>query len=95
MYRVNKYIDLLDRTLWTFLVTLPSVLIVDGIWDLEAPWTSKLATALLAAFGTSIKATVAQRTGESGMGDGIPGKAAVEEVEISTDEQGRVVAAEA
>ena len=95
MYRVNKYIDLLDRTLWTFLVTLPSVLIVDGVWDLEMPWTAKLATALLSALGTASKTTVAQNTGTSGMGDAIPGKAAVEEVEIKTDDAGRITAVEA
>jgi hypothetical protein len=91
MYRVNKYVDLFDRTLWTFLITTPASLVVLGFND----WPQALAIGLVSALGTSGKVGIAQRTGNSGMGDGIPGMTAVEEVEITTDAEGRVVAAEA
>lgn len=71
--RINKWVDLLDRTAWTFLMTLFSSFI---IWGFDS-WKPVLAAAALAAFGTGGKTTVAQNVGDSGLGDAVPGKSVV------------------
>lgn len=91
MYRVNKYIDLIDRTVWTFIQCLIGAFVVWGFDD----WKKILSAAGISAAAALTKAKGAQEIGGSGMGDAVPGRASVEEVEITTDDQGNVTAVEA
>lgn len=74
MYRVNKYLDLLDRTVWTFIQAALGALVVFGFDS----WKAVLATAALAAAAAAIKAKGAQEIGDSPIGDAIPGKSVLE-----------------
>ena len=72
--RINKWLDLLDRAGWTFIQTFGGTLVVFGFND----WKMNLGAAAVAAIGSALKTTVAQRTGDSGAGDLIPGKDVIE-----------------
>lgn len=70
--RVNRLLDFLERVGWTAVQAGAAVLIVSG-FDAEA-WKVAATAAGLAA----LKVLVAQRVGDSGMGDAIPGGRVVE-----------------
>lgn len=73
--RINKWLDFVDRTAWTFIVAFAGAIIVSGFDG----WKEALGIAGLAALGTGAKVGVAQNVGDSGLGDAIPGRSVVED----------------
>jgi hypothetical protein len=71
--RINKWVDFLDRTAWTFIQTTGASLVVLGFDG----WKEALAAGVLAAAGAGGKTVVAQRVGNSGVGDAVPGASVV------------------
>lgn len=72
--KVNRWVDLLDRTGWTFIQAFLGFWIVTNFsmdWDL-------LKGALIAAAIAAVKATIGQHTGDSPIGDVVPGASVVE-----------------
>lgn len=72
--RLNKWVDLVDRTAWAFILTMFSAFCVFGFDS----WRPVLATAALAAFAAGGKATAAQNIGSSPIGDAVPGASVLE-----------------
>lgn len=71
--KVNRWVDLIDRVGWTFIQTLAATWIVMGAnfdWDV-------LKAALLAAAISAAKVVIAQRVGNSPIGDAVPGASVV------------------
>lgn len=77
MPKVNKWLDLLDRAGWTAIqsaagATLAALALDDVTWE----------TALVMVGGSTLaavcKVVLAQRSGDSGMGDAIPGASVIE-----------------
>lgn len=71
--RFNKWIDFLDRTIWTFVMSFCASLVGLGFDD----WKEAVGIALLAALGTGAKVGVAQNVGDSGLGDAVPGASVI------------------
>lgn len=72
--KINKWVDFIDRVGWTFIQTLAATWIVMGAdfdWDV-------LKAALLAAAISAAKTVVGQNTGNSTVGDVVPGASVVE-----------------
>lgn len=72
--KVNRWVDLLDRTGWTFIQAFL------GFWiatSFATDW-NLLKGALIASAIAATKAAVAQRVGNSPLGDAVPGASAVE-----------------
>lgn len=75
--KINRWVDLLDRTAWAFVLSYASSLIALG-WN---SWRdSALSIAGMTALGALVKTGGAQQIGSSGVGDAVPGKSVVETV---------------
>lgn len=74
--KVNKWVDLADRAGWTFIQSAAASFVVLG-WD---GWQDVLKVAIGAAIVSIGKTSVAQRVGDSPVGDMVPGASAVEPV---------------
>jgi hypothetical protein len=79
MNRINKYVDLLDRLVWTFIQCFLGYTLVDALSDsVNGDWKATLSVAGVAALIAAGKTVVAQNIGDSGLGDAIPGASVVE-----------------
>jgi hypothetical protein len=74
MVRINRWLDLLDRVLWTFVQAFAATLIVLGFDS----WKDSLGAAAIAGALAALKVVAAQNVGDSKLGDGIPGASVVE-----------------
>ena len=82
MYRINKYVDLLDRFIWTFIQAFIGFALADALFNnLDASWSEKLGVAAIAALLSAGKTVVAQNIGQSPAGDAIPGASTLEPVQ--------------
>ena len=72
--RLNKYVDLADRTIWTFIQAFLAFIAVDAFWSDDLSWGAKLGGAAIAALIAAAKTVVAQRTGNDELGDLVPGQ---------------------
>ena len=81
MYRINKYVDLLDRFIWTFIQAFIGFELADALFNnLDASWSEKLGVAAIAALLSAGKTVVAQNIGQSPAGDALPGVSTLEPV---------------
>ena len=76
MVKVNRWVDLLDRTAWTFIQAFAATLIVLGLDD----WKKSLGTAAIAGALAAVKTVGAQNVGDSPLGDAVPGASVVQDV---------------
>jgi uncharacterized membrane protein len=79
-YKVNKWVDFLDRVGWTFLQSAIGAWAAFGFdfdWDV-------LKAALIAAAVAAGKVAVGQNVGKSPVGDVVPGASAVEPTTTNT-----------
>lgn len=72
--KINRWVDLVDRTAWAFVLSYAASLISLG-WN---SWhTTSLSIAGMTALGALVKAGGAQQIGNSPIGDAVPGKSVV------------------
>ena len=75
--RVNKWLDFIDRVGWTAIYAIAAALVTvltsDGIG-----WEEGLKFLGVSVALAVCKVTVAQRTGNSDLGDAVPGKSVIE-----------------
>lgn len=76
--RINKYLDLLDRVGWTAIQAFVGYLLANVALGDSIGWKKVLIAAAIAAGIAAGKVVVAQNTGNSGMGDAIPGASVIE-----------------
>jgi hypothetical protein len=76
--KVNKFLDWAERTFWTFTGVLLVQFPVDSISNINLSLLHKLEIAAGSALFTTVKVLIAQHTGNSGMGDAIPGADVIE-----------------
>lgn len=72
--RINRWVDLIDRTAYAFVLSLAASFIALG-WD---SWRTALSIAGMTAFGAVVKTTGAQQIGDSPIGDAVPGASTLE-----------------
>jgi hypothetical protein len=73
MVKFNRWVDLLDRVLWTFVQAFAATLIVLGFNN----WKDSLGAAAIAGAAAALKTVVAQNVGNSNLGDAVPGASVV------------------
>lgn len=78
MSRVNKWIDVLDRGAWTFVQTFLGTMLGSAVVLDEVNWGVTLSASVFAAAGSIVKTMAAQRVGDSGLGDAVPGATVLE-----------------
>lgn len=75
--KVNRWLDLLDRAGWTAIQAAAgaalAAMLTDGI-----TWHAALVSVGTAAGVAVCKVVLAQRTGDSDLGDALPGKSVIE-----------------
>lgn len=71
---INRWVDLVDRVLWTFVQAFAAALIVLGFNN----WKDSLGAAAIAGALAACKVVVAQNVGDSKLGDAVPGANVVE-----------------
>lgn len=71
--RINKWVDFVDRVAWTFIMSFAGTIVVLGLDD----WMQALSVAVVAALGAAVKTGAAQRIGNSGIGDAVPGASVI------------------
>jgi hypothetical protein len=79
--RINKWLDLLDRTAWTAIQTFAGVLLATLLSG-DTHWKLALGSAGIAAVIAACKAALGQQLGD-GAGDLIPGQEVIETVEAA------------
>lgn len=72
--KLNKWVDLVDRTAWAFVLAFGAGLISVGFDN----WRQALGIAGMTAVGALVKAGAAQNVGQSQLGDAVPGRSIVE-----------------
>lgn len=73
MPRYNRWVDLVDRAGWTFIQTFLMTMVVFGFDE----WKANLGAGVLAGAAAALKTMIAQRTGDSPLGDAVPGTSVV------------------
>lgn len=68
-FTVHRWVDLVDRAGWTFVQAFAATLLVLGLDD----WRKSLASAAVAGAIAAVKTMAGQQTGESPLGDAVPG----------------------
>jgi hypothetical protein len=74
MVHINRWVDLIDRVLWTFVQAFAAALIVLGFNN----WKDSLGAAAIAGALAACKVVAAQNVGNSKLGDGVPGASVIE-----------------
>jgi TRAP-type C4-dicarboxylate transport system permease large subunit len=72
--KVNKTLDLIERTFWTFLNSFLGLLTIDGLTALNISTAHAIESAAVAALYTTLKTLAAQRVGANQLGAAIPGQ---------------------
>lgn len=75
--RISKWLDLLDRVGWTALQAFSGYLLANVALGDSIGWKKVLIAAAIAAGIAAGKVVVAQNTGNSGLGDAVPGASVV------------------
>ncbi len=78
MVRINKYVDLLDRVVWTFIQSFVGFVSVDALLNAELSWQTKIMAPAIAALFAAVKTVFGQNTGSDDTGAVVPGASVVE-----------------
>jgi hypothetical protein len=71
---VNKTLDVVERTAWTFLNTFLGLITLSSLTNVNLSTVHELEAAAIAAAYTTLKTLAAQHVGDSELGAAIPGR---------------------